>query len=1652
MARELVEKLRKCLKLLSIKKKQSFVLSVIFVAALVIGYTVLTKPANAEGALDINVLFRWLIEIMFWLSAVFMKFAIFFLELFINLARYNNYVNAPTVIIGWLLVRDVANMFFVVVLLVIAIGTILGIEQYEWKKTLVKFVMAAIFINFSKMICGLIIDLAHVFTITFLNAVQALAGGNLISMFKMSEVQSMLESTDPITKSDNFVYALFASAVLALIMSGVSMVAIGAYAIVMLARVVVLWVLIILSPLAFIMGVIPQAQAYSKQIWDKFGKQVMVAPVMVFFLWLSFATLGAGDAASQFGMDSASLAEAAAGVNTTAGVDVAKESDSLAVSISKAGTWENLASYMVAIAFMMVGISVVQGMGVVAGGLVQKAQDFAGSVAKIATGYALGRKIAGSAWDGAKTLGKKAAWNMPLIGGERWALLGKTVGNNILAAYKRAGTGITKKSIMTGNEIAQLQGEKSQIVNAGELLASKKARHQELSLMEAEGKLDPNSDEYKELHGVKDEKGNMVGGLEEDIKRLETTATMNPKEREAAIAKKNEEIKALQDRQKTETGGPIGAVFGFFARSQAAQRKHLRKSQGQAETLDKILSKRVGAEAGGWIFNRLGAQVVAQDRYERGILEGEDMRSKSKDDEYIKMGKAATLAGDRQKWTGAGSFQKGIKGFLGMREQGSSMIGEVVKRQRAAAGYEGIMKALTAAQHISIDVSLRNKLAEAQKQAAAGNPHLLNVLLGHEKPTDEEMEQAKAEIEAENADKKEKGIPFKKLKGEELEEAARKRAGYDPLAVALMNEEMAKTAEVQQKEAHGNALKAFAGTDIGKEIYQAFAEAELGAKIGEDFIKSIKSSEIRNKFKEAKKMFEAFKAKQIINPEEFDSKLKAREQDVREWEEEKIRAQATEAGASPEEVDRIVESRRGDIEAEVQKLSPSLVADLKGHYFRGDEGYEHELDTLSEKNKYISAIRWSEEAETAEHEAKGYRSDAKRGWEEAEDVEQARYNRVQKLKEQEEKGEQLSAEDQIFLDENRGMHKPHMTQAMRKAWAKSLETGATEYSKTVGHEQEELAAAAERIDQLKTAISASGDDPEARAKAVRELMDFVSSNAYAGAEFYKMLAKADKGEIERGEADVVSAIEATAPGAKIVSRIAGAEYGKKVSDETSKGRLLEQKRKIVKDETPGSVAARLKKQLAENEALNEAVQGFEQGGMYDQAQQLFHAATEKITAALEGDAEMSDIVAEKDKASTELGQLKSVLEQNKQKVAEIARGLGGEWGDLFKSYFESARSAAAGVQRNDGESDVDYSYRKQKVALESLKSSVGSSGLTIEEQRLFMDDLEEKDADTLLLDRVDTEVKQESTSTRRKEIMGKEVGRRREVITKLSDQGEITGWEAARAQAEREHNSTFYRSARKFTMNKAAQAYIWDLHGVKIPNDGETEAIETMGKNFSDMNYETTVKAFETQHAKLRDKIARGEEITFEEKVIAMANFNRLMKDSWVDDITMPTQERLLQERLRFSEMVKELEGGGTGFGSERSVQELLARLETRKNKPVVSEASAGTLSERRMDQLGDIFVRLYNGSAEQAKTGIGAIIQKVESGADPTEDLRRLRAVVRSNLKGIDNRMLTEALGLEREAMEGETGLSNVVNRINQLLQATRDNFYKQRILANIR
>ncbi len=399
-------------------KKHPWFFSGVFVF-LVVTFTLVGFEYAHAILEDIKQGFLWaVVNIFLAIARFFIGMTIFALRFFIEIASYNGYIDTPTVVIGWLLVRDVANMFFVVILLVIAFGTILGIEQYEWKKTMGHFILAAIFINFSKTICGLIIDVAHVFSLTFLNAVSAAAGGNLITMFNFDSLLSFARGPG----KEGVGLDLIIAGMAAVIFSFLALWTIGAYMIIMLARVLVLWILIILSPLAFILQAVPgKPQSYASQWWEKFTNQVLVAPVMVFFFWLAFATLGAGKVASdQLGLQ---LSSASAEANSV----LQQEGEAPNPSILEGTTWENMANFFIAAGMLWVGLMVVGQMGVVAGGLTQSVMSAAKKVAMIATGYAAGRWLVGKMGDGAIGLSKGVAYRLPLIGGRSWKRRGYAV-------------------------------------------------------------------------------------------------------------------------------------------------------------------------------------------------------------------------------------------------------------------------------------------------------------------------------------------------------------------------------------------------------------------------------------------------------------------------------------------------------------------------------------------------------------------------------------------------------------------------------------------------------------------------------------------------------------------------------------------------------------------------------------------------------------------------------------------------------------------------------------------------------------------------------------------------------------------------------------------------------------------------------------------------------------------------------------------------------------------------------------------------------------------------------------------------------------------------------------------------------------------------
>ncbi|MBI5135693.1 hypothetical protein HZA86_05705 [Candidatus Uhrbacteria bacterium] len=212
------------------------------------------------------------------------------------LLQFNNFSDLPQIGEVWKLMRDLANMFFIIILLLIAFGTILRVEKYNWKSTLPKLLIMAVLINFSRTIAGFIIDVSQVIMLTFYNSIKPINDsthgvGNFQAMFAVGHDQIRFAIDSFWQFFNNLGYEGPMLVVAAEIMSfmylvtGVSMLftMLGMLAF----RIVALWVLVMLSPLAFFLSTFPQGEEYSSRWWKEFANNVIVGPVLAFFLWLA---------------------------------------------------------------------------------------------------------------------------------------------------------------------------------------------------------------------------------------------------------------------------------------------------------------------------------------------------------------------------------------------------------------------------------------------------------------------------------------------------------------------------------------------------------------------------------------------------------------------------------------------------------------------------------------------------------------------------------------------------------------------------------------------------------------------------------------------------------------------------------------------------------------------------------------------------------------------------------------------------------------------------------------------------------------------------------------------------------------------------------------------------------------------------------------------------------------------------------------------------------------------------------------------------------------------------------------------------------------------------------------------------------------------
>jgi hypothetical protein len=302
------------------------------------------------------------------------------IKVLISIAGYQHFIDSQAVVLGWVIVRDICNMFFIVILMIIAFGTILHLENYSYKKWLPKLVLMAILINFSKTICGLLIDVAQVVMITFVNAFKDVGGANMTDILGIDGIVTMAKGNE-----DLGFWAIVGAYVLGLIYMIVALIVITTMMMILVMRLVMIWIYVVLSPLAYLLSAFPGGEKYALQWWSEFTKNLIIGPVLAFFIWLSFAALQTGNSintAQLADISGATITDETAEIVESANLDpedvdaeASEEAKSLALAGTQASTPGALIKFVIAIGMLIGGLKISQDIGGQAGSLAGKGME-----------------------------------------------------------------------------------------------------------------------------------------------------------------------------------------------------------------------------------------------------------------------------------------------------------------------------------------------------------------------------------------------------------------------------------------------------------------------------------------------------------------------------------------------------------------------------------------------------------------------------------------------------------------------------------------------------------------------------------------------------------------------------------------------------------------------------------------------------------------------------------------------------------------------------------------------------------------------------------------------------------------------------------------------------------------------------------------------------------------------------------------------------------------------------------------------------------------------------------------------------------------------------------------------------------------------------
>lgn len=243
-----------------------------------------SKPSDlleAGGLGSIGALAEGLAEVGLWLLEFAAKLLVFSLTT-------SSFLTNPLVRAAWPFVQGLANIGFMLALVFIALATTLQLEVGGGvRRLLPRLFIAALLLNFSLVIAGVLIDFTRVLMAIFLNV---LTPANVT----MDTLPGALYANTGIVQAFGNIagiapakYDYAVSQIAKMILVWALAFSFLALAVGLIIRYIMLTLLLILSPLAYLAFAFPGAKELGDKWWREFFKYLFYGPLALFFIVLA---------------------------------------------------------------------------------------------------------------------------------------------------------------------------------------------------------------------------------------------------------------------------------------------------------------------------------------------------------------------------------------------------------------------------------------------------------------------------------------------------------------------------------------------------------------------------------------------------------------------------------------------------------------------------------------------------------------------------------------------------------------------------------------------------------------------------------------------------------------------------------------------------------------------------------------------------------------------------------------------------------------------------------------------------------------------------------------------------------------------------------------------------------------------------------------------------------------------------------------------------------------------------------------------------------------------------------------------------------------------------------------------------------------------